>query len=95
MILSTLLLSVADLVNMIISLYIWILIAGVVMSWIQVSSYSKLTQVITRLCEPAYTLLHKVIPNTVFNGIDIAPLILIIGLRVFNNFLMRVVENIA
>lgn len=95
MVLSSFLFSVADILNMIVSLYIWVLIIHVVMSWIHVSPYNQFAQTINRLSEPAYKLLHKIIPNTVFNGIDVAPLILILGLRLINDFVMRILANLA
>ena len=93
MVLSSFLLSIMDLLSTVIRIYTWILIIGVVMSWLNVSPYNNFAQIIHKLTSPAYRLVNKIIPNTVFNGIDIAPMILILGLNLINNFMFRLIAS--
>ena len=47
-----------------------------------------------RLSEPAYAYLRKYVP-TVFNGIDLAPLMIIVGLQIADVLLVNVITALA
>jgi YggT family protein len=74
------------LIHTLIWLYIYVLIAAAVMSWLiafnVVNSYNPTVRTIGeflyRVTEPALAPLRRVLPN--LGGIDISPVILIIGL---------------
>ena len=69
-----------------ITAYIWVIIIGVILSWLiafnVVNSYNRfvfLVQDLTsRLTEPALRPIRRFLPN--LGGIDISPIILILGL---------------
>ena len=64
-----------------INVYIWVLIATALMSFINPDPYNPIVQFLYRITNPAYSFVRKFI-RTDFGGIDLAPLILIIGLQV-------------
>lgn len=74
------------LINTIITLYIWILIASAVLSWLiafnVVNPYNNIVRAIGdalyRLTEPALRPIRSVLPN--LGGLDISPVILILVL---------------
>jgi YggT family protein len=49
---------------------------------------------IRRLTEPVYSYIRKYIPTN-FNGIDFAPVVLLIGLQFIDLFLVRVLMHLA
>lgn len=73
---------------LIITVYIWIVIIEVGLSWLiafeivnkENDAAKKLTSQLSRFTDPAYKHLRKYIPP--IGGIDISPLILIIGLNI-------------
>ena len=79
-----------------IDLYMWVVIISVILSWlvafnvINTSNRFVYTAVdfLHRVTEPAMRPIRKLLPN--LGGIDIAPVILILGLY----FLQRVLQNI-
>ena len=76
--------SLVNLISTVISLYIWVLIASAVMSWLiafnVVNTYNRVVAMIAdtlyRLTEPALRPIRRVLPN--LGGIDISPIILIL-----------------
>jgi YggT family protein len=74
------------LVDTLITLYIWILIAAAVLSWLiafnvvnsRNSIVANIGEFLYRITEPALRPIRSVMPN--LGGIDISPVILIIGL---------------
>jgi len=55
---------------------------------VQPDPYNPIVQMLYRLTEPAYALVRRVIP-TVFGGMDLAPLILILALQFLEIFLQN------
>jgi len=81
------------LVDTVITLYIWILIAAAVLSWLiafnVVNSRNPIVanigEFLYRVTEPALRPIRNVMPN--LGGIDISPVILIIGLLFLKQFI--------
>ncbi|HMR29724.1 MAG TPA: YggT family protein [Geminicoccaceae bacterium] len=78
--------AVYNLLNTVISIYIWILIASVVLSWLVafnvINSRNRVVYTIGdflhRLTEPLLRPIRNVLPN--MGGLDISPVILILAL---------------
>ena len=89
--------SLAALINTIIQIYIWLLIASAILSWLVsfnvVNTRNRfvymLGDFLYRVTEPALRPLRRVIPN--LGGIDITPVILILILVLARNLLFEYV----
>jgi len=85
-----------QLVVMVLDLYIWVIIIGVILSWLVafnvVNTQNRFVytvgDMIHRLTEPVQGPIRRVLPN--LGGLDISPIILIFGLI----FLKGVVANL-
>ncbi len=86
--------GLGGIVHSLITIYIWILIIGALLSWVRPDPYNPIVQIIYRLTEPAYRALRRLMP-TVFNGIDLAPLILVIALQVVDVILVNVINAVV
>ena len=81
------------LVDTVITLYIWILIASAVLSWLVAFNVvnarnpivANIGEFLYRVTEPALRPIRSVLPN--LGGIDISPVILIIGLLFLKQFI--------
>jgi len=83
--------GLGGIVHSLLTVYIWIVIIGALLSWVRPDPYNPIVQVIYRLTEPAYRLVRRIMP-TVFNGLDLAPLILIIALQVMDVILVNIIN---
>lgn len=81
--------SVLTILFYIIFLYKWVVIISALLTWVRPDPHNPIVQMLYRLTEPAYTFIRRYIP-TVFNGIDLAPLILIFALIFLETFLQKV-----
>jgi len=81
--------SIATVVLSVIFLYKWVVIISALISWVRPDPYNPIVQMLYRLTEPAYAFIRKYIP-TVFGGMDLAPMILILILIFLETFLGRV-----
>jgi len=64
-----------------VNVYIWVIIIAALLSFVNPDPYNPIVQFLYRVTEPAYALVRRFIPTT-FNGLDFAPLIVIIALQV-------------
>ncbi len=88
--------SVLWLINTIIYLYIWVLIASAVLSWLiafnVVNPYNNVVRTISgtlyQLTEPLLRPIRNVLPN--LGGLDISPVILILALMFFQMLLKEI-----
>ncbi len=94
MILSTFIQALAQILHMVISIYIWVVIIAALVSWVRPDPYNPIVQTLYRLTEPVYAWIRRYIP-TVVGGIDLAPLIVIIGLQFIDLFLVKLLFELA
>ncbi|EMG29623.1 YggT family protein [Campylobacter showae] len=88
MIFSVFLEAVGSILRIIISAYTWIIIGAAIISWVRPDPYNPIVQLLHRLTEPVYAAIRRVIP-TVFGGIDIAPIIVLLSLQFIDRFFVR------
>ncbi|MCK9372914.1 MAG: YggT family protein [Sulfuricurvum sp.] len=83
--------GLGGIVHSLLTVYIWVVIIGALLSWVRPDPYNPLVQIIYRLTEPAYAMIRRMFP-TVFNGLDLAPIILIIALQVIDVILINIIN---
>lgn len=88
MILSTLFTAIANILSIIVNVYTWIIIAAALISWVKPDPSSPVVQLLYRLTDPIYSFIRRYI-KTEFNGIDFAPLIVLLALQLIDQFLIR------
>ena len=87
--------SLLWLIDTVISLYIWVVVIGVVLSWLvhfRVVNTSnpfvyRVGEVVYRITEPALRPIRNVLPN--IGGIDISAIVLIVALLFVQNLIFE------
>ena len=87
--------SVLDVVMLALNLYVWILIASAVLSWLIAFNVvntrnqfvSSVWDFLYRITEPALRPIRKMLPN--LGGIDISPIILLLGIFFIQSVITR------
>lgn len=95
MVLDSFLVAFAQILHLIITAYIFIIIACALISWVNPDPFNKIVQILYRLSAPAYALVRKSRIPTIFGGIDLAPFIIILVLQFLDIFLMRLFSEIS
>jgi YggT family protein len=70
-----------------IDLYSLVVLAAVVMSWLQVPYNHPIAQIIHKLTDPALGPIRRLLPA--FGGLDFSPMLLLIGLQMLKGFVAR------
>lgn len=94
MIFSTLIEAVAQILHLVLNIYMWIVIIAALISWVRPDPYNPIVQVLTRLTEPVYMQLRRYIPTHI-SGIDIAPIIVILALQFIDLFFVKILFQLA
>jgi len=76
-----------------INVYIIVLIIAALLSFVNPDPYNPIVQFLNRVTNPAYQFVRRYM-RTDFNGLDIAPLVLIIGLQVLIVILQALLRSI-
>jgi YggT family protein len=74
-------LQLGNLLLSLINLYIWVIIISAFLSFVNPDPFNPIVQFLYRVTNPAYSFVRRII-RTDFNGLDLAPLVIIVGLQV-------------
>ena len=85
-------LGIGSIVIELINVYIWVVIIAALLSFVNPDPYNPVVQFLYRVTNPAYAFVRRYIP-TQFNGLDLAPLVIIIGLQVVIVVLQAVLRH--
>lgn len=86
--------GLGGIVHSLLTVYTWVVIIGALLTWVRPDPYNPIVQIIYRLTEPAYRAVRKMMP-TVFNGLDLAPIILIVLLNVIDVILVNIINAVV
>jgi len=87
--------QLGSLITGLINIYIWVIIVSALLSFVNPDPYNPIVQFLRRVTQPAYSFVRKFI-KTDFNGMDLAPLVIVITLQViiiFINYAFGVVAS--
>jgi YggT family protein len=86
---NALLFSLVQLIHTVINIYIWIIIISALLSFVRPDPYNPIVQTLYRLTEPVYSWVRRKMPFLIISGIDLSPLVIILGLQFLDTFMMR------
>jgi len=77
-----------------INMYIWVIIITALLSFVNPDPFNPIVQFLYRITNPAYAFVRRII-RTNLNGLDLAPLVIIVGLQIVTIFLNYIFNVIA
>jgi YggT family protein len=93
-VLSNFITAVAKIIHVILNIYMWIVIARALISWVNPDPYNQIVQFLYRITEPVLALVRRWIPFRGM-GIDISPIIVILAIYFIDEFLIRSLIELA
>lgn len=85
--------SVAILIYYVLTLYMWIVIARAVLSWVNPDPYNPIVRFIHNVTEPVLWRIRRVIPD--FGGIDFSPFIVLLAIIFLQKFVVATLQGLA
>ena len=69
--------AIAQLINFVLTAYMWIIIGRAVISWVNADPYNPIVRFIYEVTEPVLSRIRRILPIN-FGGIDFSPMVLIL-----------------
>ena len=86
--------AVANLVNLVLVAYMWIIIARAILSWVSPDPYNPLMRFLYRVTEPVLRPVRDRLPAFQM-GLDLSPMVVLLGIYFLKEFVVPVLYRIA
>ncbi len=93
-VLANLLSAIAKILDIALTLYMWVIIARAVISWVNPDPFNPIVRFLHSVTEPLLYPIRRRLPMA-FGGIDFSPLILILAIIFVQSFLVESLYQIA
>ena len=93
-VMENLIFALAKIIDMGLTLYMWLIIGRAVVSWVNPDPYNPIVNFLNRATEPVLAPVRRWIPMGGL-GIDISPVIVIMAIYFLQQFLVRTMMQLA
>jgi YggT family protein len=93
-ILSNFLTAIAKVVDIVLTIFMWIVIARAVLSWVSPDPYNPIVRFIHKVTEPVLYQIRRRIPVS-FGGIDFSPIIVFLAIIFLQRFAVNSLYELA
>ena len=91
---SNLLAAVAEVLRWVLNIFLWIIIALAILSWVSPDHYNPIVRFIHNVTEPVLYQIRKRVPVS-FGGIDFSPIIVLLAVIFLQRFVVRSLYDLA
>ncbi|MDX1765204.1 MAG: YggT family protein [bacterium] len=85
--------AIAQILHMVITIYIWIVIISALISWVNPDPYNPVVRFLRGATEPVLYRIRRFMPMV--GGIDFSPMVLILLLYFVDMFVIRTLSDVA
>jgi len=93
-VLSNFVVALARIIDIVLTLYMWLIIARALISWVNADPYNKIVIFLYKATEPVLRLVRRIIPFRNV-GIDLSPMIVILVILFLQYFLVETIIQFA
>jgi YggT family protein len=93
-ILGNLLAALASVIGLVLNLYMWIIIARAVISWVNPDPYNPIVRFLYSITDPVLLAIRRRLPLS-FGGIDFSPIVVILVIIFLQSFLVASLHDLA
>ncbi|CAG0937130.1 YggT family protein [Geobacter sp.] len=87
------LLAVAKIADILLTIYLYILIARAIISWVNPDPYNPIVNFLYRSTEPILSRVRRFLPD--MGGLDLSPIIVLVAIYFLQSFLVRSIYDLA
>jgi YggT family protein len=93
-IMSNFLIAIAKVLDVVLSIFMWIVIARAVLSWVSPDPYNPIVRFIHNITEPVLYQIRRRIPVN-FGGIDFSPILVFLAIIFLQRFVVQSLYQLA
>lgn len=86
--------ALATIVNLSLTIYMWVIIARALLSWVNPDPYNPIVRFLYNVTEPVLGWVRERVP-VVFGGLDLAPLLVLLVIVFLQRFLVATLVDLA
>ena len=86
--------ALATVISMVLNIYMWIMIARVVLSWVNPDPFNPIVRFIHSVTEPVLYPLRRKLPLS-FSGIDLSPIVVFLLIVFLQRFVVATLHGMA
>jgi YggT family protein len=91
---GNLVLTIADILNLVLTIYMWIIVAAALISWVSPDPYNPIVRFLYRVTNPVLRPIRRLIGSR-FGPVDISPLIVVLIIYLIQKFLITSLIEVA
>jgi len=84
---NNLLVALAHILHIVLNLYMWVIIARALLSWVNPDPYNPIVRFLHNVTEPVLYAIRRRVP-IFFGGIDFSPMLVILAILFLDSFLV-------
>ena len=93
-VISNLLAAIAEVLKWVLNIFMWIIIARAILSWVSPDPYNPIVRFIHNVTEPVLYQVRKKLPVS-FGGMDFSPIIVLLAVIFLQRFVVRSLYDLA
>jgi YggT family protein len=93
-VLNNFIIAIARVIDIILTVYMWVIIARALISWVNPDPYNKIVIFLYRVTEPVLRPIRRIIPRHSL-PIDFAPLVVLLIIIFLQSFLVKTMLQLA
>jgi len=86
--------ALAEIINLGLTIYMWLIIARAILSWVSPDPYNPIVRFLYNVTEPVLARVRQWVPM-VFGGLDLSPLLVLIAIVFLQKFLVASLLELA
>ena len=81
--------AVISVVDMLLSVYSFVVIVACLLSWVNPDPYNPIVRILRNLTEPLLWRIRKYLPFTYISGLDLSPVVLLIAIQLVKMIIVK------
>jgi len=92
---ANLIYALAQLLDLILTIFYWLILIRALISWVNPDPYNPLVQFLYKTTEPVLYPIRRILPDSLRIGLDISPLIAFFAIMFLRSFLVRTLIDLS
>ncbi|WP_298271040.1 YggT family protein [Geobacter sp.] len=86
-------LAVAKIADILLTIYMYIIIARAILSWVNPDPYNPIVSFLYRSTEPVLSRIRRILPD--LGGLDLSPIIVLVAIYFLQSFVVRTIYDLG
>ena len=86
--------ALAYILNLALTIYMWVIIARAILSWVNPDPYNPIVRFLYNITEPVLYWVRRRVP-LIFGGLDLSPLLILLAIVFLQRFLVSTLWDLA